>query len=105
MITISTFLFVSAILLAVGIGALIVYSVSYSRSELQYKDVVAAVNDSIRAYEELFEYHDEGTLMIVLQSLRKHGVSVNTAKNMINTMQNEGIFFRQRTPEVFDYGQ
>ena len=105
MITISTFLFVSALLLAVGIGALIVYSVSYSRTELQYKDVVAAVNDSIRAYEELFEYHDEGTLMIVLQSLRKHGVSVNTAKNMINTMQNEGIFFRQRAPEVFDYGQ
>jgi len=105
MITISTFLFVSALLLAVAVAVEIVYGVSYSRSELQYKDVVAAVNDSIRAYEELFEYHDEGTLMIVLQSLRKHGVSVNTAKNMINTMQNEGIFFRQRTPEVFDDGR
>ena len=30
---------------------------------------------------------------------------VNTATNMINTMQNEGIFFRQREPEKLDHGQ
>ena len=100
MITISTFLFVAAILLAASIGGVIVYGFRFydSRTDLEYSDVMAAVDDAIRAHEELFEYHDEGTLLIVLHSLRCHGVSVKTATNMINTMQNEGILFRQRKP-------
>lgn len=99
MITISIFLFVAAILLAVGIGSLIVYRGGYSRTALDYRDVMAAVDNAIRAHEELFEYHDENTLLIVAQALRKHGVSFNTATKMINTMQNEGILFRQRKPD------
>ena len=98
MITISIALLIAAILLGVGIGGLIVYSVSYSRTDFDQRDVMAAVDNAIRAHEELFEYHDENTLLIVAQALRKHGVSFNTATKMINTMQDEGILFRQRKP-------
>lgn len=105
MITIWIGFFVAAIFLAVIIGGVIVYNTRYSGTDFDQRDVMAAVKTAIRDYEDLFEYHDPDTLMTVLQALRKHGVSVKTATNMINTMQNEGIFFRQRKPEELDNGQ
>lgn len=101
MITITTFLFVVIILAAVVIGGFVSYAFDSSvwKNSLRYSDVTAAVDDAIRAHEELFNHHDEDTLLIVLQSLREHGVSVKTATNMINTMQNNGILFRQHRPD------
>lgn len=45
------------------------------------------------------EYHDEDTLHKVYGAMVKNGVNSDEAREIINTMQNAGLLFRELRPE------
>lgn len=45
-------------------------------------------------------YFDENTLFKVYDSLRAAGLDEQAARDAISDMQNKGILFRERAPEV-----
>lgn len=53
--------------------------------------------EEIEVEEEGVEYHDENTLVKVREALREAGVlNDDVAQQLINSMQNYGILFRER---------
>lgn len=53
--------------------------------------------------EVVTETHNEGTLFKVREALEKAGLGPTRLDEAVNEMQNAGILFRERTPEVQIY--
>jgi len=64
-------------------------------SQISVSSVELGLSDESEDLEEVEEFHDENTMKKVYDAFKVHGFNDDEATEIINTLQNSGILFRE----------